>query len=188
MWSGLLEGRAISAMPETPASCFDPWQERGRAVEPDGAQMRERADQSGEIVADQVSDRGVAAAVAAGAGDDVPQADMRREQRGEAGVIIERDEIAADHARHQAPELVLRVRIIAPLGEGAVSGQTAQHKQPDIGIDHRGKERFSITTPVALPCAGRLSMAAPAMGDRRRVGEMLHGGKSGERMPWCGPG
>jgi len=133
-----------------------PVAEGGGAVEADRAEIGQGADQAGEIIAYGIADGGVAAALAAGAGDDIPQADMRRQQGGQAGFEIKLKKIAADDAGHEAPELVLRMGIITLRGERAVSRQAAEDQQADPGRDDRGEGAFLRHGGVSLSAGGAL--------------------------------
>ena len=47
--------------------------------------------------------------------------------------MAERGEIAADDGRQQAPELVLRMRIVTALGQATLARQAAEDQHPCIG-------------------------------------------------------
>ena len=85
---------------------------RGAAVEGDGAQLRQRRGERGEVAGFVEADVGVEAALAGRGRDRVPEADAGVEQGLQPLLIGERDEVAADHRADQPPELVLRMGVI----------------------------------------------------------------------------
>ena len=85
----------------------------GAAIECDGLERRQRRDQADQIVALMVADAAIEAALASRLGHNVPQADAMVEQRLQPCLVLEADQIDAEHIAHQMPETILLVRVIA---------------------------------------------------------------------------
>jgi hypothetical protein len=97
--------------------------------------MGKGAGERGHVMPLDVAHRRVGAARAGGAGDYVPQTDVRGEEGGEAVFITKGGQVAPGSGRDQPPELVLGVGIIAPLGQRAFARQRAENEQADTRVD-----------------------------------------------------
>lgn len=124
-------------------------------VEGDGAEPGEGGGQRREVVGVRIADGGVAAAGAGGGGDHVPERDAGVDQRGEAGFVRERGEVAADDGREQVPELVLRMGVIATLGQAELAGQAAADEQAGVGAGDRREGRLAGQAARAMAVTTR---------------------------------
>ncbi len=99
----------------------------------------------------RLADRGVETSLAAGGCDRVPQRDPRLAERSEALFVRERDEVATDRVADQVPEAVLRMGVVAPLGERDFARQAAEDEDARVGRGQRRERELAGQNVVPLP-------------------------------------
>ncbi|VVT05966.1 hypothetical protein SPHINGO391_380011 [Sphingomonas aurantiaca] len=140
---------------EIPAKQLQALFQRGATVERDRAQIGQRRDQPGNVVARDIEDRGVGAPRASRRSDHVPHCDPLRTQRPKPVVIVERSKVAPDDRRHQLPELVLRMRIITLRGERTVARQAAKDEDSGIRVGDGREGVLELHKAHLTPSAGQ---------------------------------
>jgi len=93
-----------------------------RSVEGDRAKLGKIVEEVLDLVVLRLADGLVEAAAAAGRCDHVPQSDAPVGQASQAIFVIERLQLLADRLPQQPPELIRRMRVIAPRSERGVAG------------------------------------------------------------------
>ena len=122
------------------------------AIKGNELEVRQSSDQSGEIIGRDIADGGIQTAMPFRRRHHIPERNLALYQRGEPAFIIKASQIPTQHAAHQPPKLILRMRIITRRCQRRLSRQTTEHKQPRIGAIDGGEGSFAghLVFDVAL--------------------------------------
>ena len=162
-----------------------------------GFQPRARLGQGREIVQLRIADRRVQAAFAVAAAVHVPQRQPLVAQGLQPGFVAERYQVGLPQLRQNLPELVLRMPVVALLGQRACPREAAQQQQPRIRRQHRCQSREPHTVAgTSAARRGRASIALRAVASAASSGEMprnaaraapMRGSSTGELRAWPPP-
>ena len=121
------------------------------AVEGDRPKIRKILQKVRDAVVLCSPDRLVEAARPTCRGNDVPEADPALRKPSKPPFIIERPQIFTDRYAKESPELVGRMRIIAPGSKRRITGKASKNEQPGIGRGDRRQSDFDAhqETPTA---------------------------------------